>query len=144
MIKYVNIYPFILAAVLFSCSFSASAADFVVIVNKENPAETLSKSDVKKYFFKNLALWNDGIKVIPVDYKDTSALAESFSMGVLGMKLEEKNRKMIANVFSGKSTPPVQKATEDEVIATVASERGAIGYVSRSSDTSKVKVVRLQ
>ena len=144
MIKYFNIYPVILAAALLSCSFSASAEDFVVIVNKLNPVETLSKSDVKKYFFKDLALWPNGSKVVSVDYKDASALAKNFSMDILGIGLEEKNRKMISNVFSGRSTPPEQKDSEDEVIATVAANKGAIGYVSVSSDTSKVKVIQLK
>jgi len=144
MTKYFNIYPAILAAVLFSCSFSASAKDFVVIVNKLNPIETLSKSDVKKYFFKDLVLWNDGVKVMPLDYADTYPLVSSFSLDVLMMDPVKKKHIMISNEFSGKSTPPLQLATENEVINTVARELGAIGYVSTSSNISKVKVVQLQ
>ena len=143
MIKSLNIYPVILAAVLLGCSFSASAEDFVMIVNKQNPVETLSRSDVKKYFFKNLVLWNNGVKVVPVDYVDTHPLAKSFAMNVLGMNLDEKKHKLVANVFSGKSTPPEQLASEDEVIAIVSTQRGAIGYISLSKHTDKVKVVQL-
>jgi len=143
MIKYFNIYPVILAALLIICSFSASAGDYVVIVNKQNPAEAVSKSDLKKYFFKNLVFWKNGTKVIPVDYLDTHPLASSFSMDVLDMNLEEKKHKMVANVFSGKSTPPRQLATEEEVIETVSTNVGAIGYVSVRTNTDKVKVVQL-
>jgi len=99
---------------------------------------------LKNTFFKDLVLWNDGVKVMPLDYADTYPLVSSFSLDVLMMDPEKKKHIMISNEFSGKSTPPLQLATENEVINTVARELGAIGYVSTSSNISKVKVVQLQ
>jgi len=144
MIKHLKTYPVILAAILFSCSFSANAEELVIIVNKLNPVNTLTKSAVKKYFFKDLTLWGNGVKVVPVDYVDTHPLAKKFSLNVLNMELDKKSHKLIANTFSGKSTPPVTLATEDDVIAKVAAQHGAIGYVSASANTDSVKVITLQ
>ena len=144
MIKHLNTYLIILTAILFSCSFTASAEEFVIIVNKLNPINTITKATVKKYFFKDLVLWDDGVKVVPVDYVDTHPLAKIFSLNVLNMDLGKKNHILISNTFSGKSTPPMQLATEDEVISAVAAEHGAIGYVSASRNTDKVRVITLQ
>ncbi len=47
-------------------------------------------------------------------------------------------------VFSGRDTPPLEKASDEEVVAFVKANRGAIGYVAPSSPLAGVKVLELQ
>ena len=47
-------------------------------------------------------------------------------------------------VYSGRSTPPVIKVSDAEVVAFVAANREAIGYVSAEAATPGVKTVTLQ
>jgi hypothetical protein len=44
-------------------------------------------------------------------------------------------------IFSGKEVPPPVKASDDDVIAFVKANAGAIGYVSASTSTAGVKVI---
>ena len=121
----------------------AVAAEFVVIVNKSNQISSQPKATVAKYFFKDIELWDNGSKIVPVDFVDTNPLASQFAQNVLEMDLEKKRRIWLKKIFSGKSTPPQQLATDEAVITAVAAEPGAIGYISASSPTDKVKVITL-
>jgi len=47
-------------------------------------------------------------------------------------------------IFSGKDVPPSNKSSDDDVIAFVKSNPGAIGYVSGSAAVAGVKVVAVK
>ena len=47
-------------------------------------------------------------------------------------------------IFSGRGSPPPIKASDQEVLAFVAANPGAIGYVSADADTSAVKTITLK
>lgn len=143
MIKYVRTHLRILASILFCFTFPASAAEVAVIVNKANPITSLSKTTVAKYFLKEIELWGHGVKIVPVDLVDTNPLASQFALNVLEMDLDKKRRIWLKKIYAGKSTPPQQLATDEAVITAVTAEPGAIGYISASNPTNKVKFITL-
>jgi ABC-type phosphate transport system substrate-binding protein len=47
-------------------------------------------------------------------------------------------------VFAGRDTPPIEKASDDEVVAYVKATPGAIGYVAPGTALTGVKVLELK
>ncbi len=127
-------------ALLFACSVAialvfvlpaAAAAEpsYRVIVHPDVQGTKIPRAALSSIFLKKAPKWGDGSPVLPVDQSVRSPIRQSFSSDVLGQGLVEVQvywqRKMSAGV-----TPPPVKPTDEEVVAYVASTRGAIGYVS--------------
>jgi ABC-type phosphate transport system substrate-binding protein len=123
---------------------SAIAADsVVVIVNADNPANSLSISDVKKYYENDLLRWPDGKKITLYDLKVKDKARRGFSNTVLGREpgkiaMEWANRK----ITNTAKNPPRTVQSSTLMQARVGGDSGAIGYLRRSAVTSnKVKIV---
>jgi ABC-type phosphate transport system substrate-binding protein len=101
-----------------------------VIVNKDNPTTTLSRSEVSKYLLKKKTQWDHGPKASPVDLAGDSSVREVFSEDVHGRSVALIQRYWQKQIFSGRGVPPPEVANDDEVIKLVNSDKGAIGYVS--------------
>lgn len=124
-------------------TLSASAQSYKLIVNDTNSTTSISKKDASSFFMKKTSKWTDGTMLAPVDQKAGSAVREDFSQSVLGKNVSAVKSYWQQAVFSGKGTPPAEKSTDEEVIAFVQSNPGAIGYVSSSASLSGVKAVTL-
>ena len=47
-------------------------------------------------------------------------------------------------IFSGREVPPVAKTSDEDVVAFVHSNPGALGYVAADTDTKGVKTIELK
>ena len=122
---------------------SALADDYVVIVNLENPQTTVSKSNVSKLLLKRTSRWDDDTPALPIDLDSRSPVRESFSRDVHGRSVASIKSYWQRQIFSGKSVPPPEASNDADVVQFVASNRGAIGYVSGNANVAGVKVVTL-
>ena len=123
---------------------SVQAAGYKVIVNPANPTSLLAKKDLSAYFLKKKPKWDDGTPVVAVDQSDKSGARESFTTAVHGKPVAAIKSYWQQQIFSGRDVPPVEKATDAEVIAFVRSNRDAIGYVADDVPLAGVKVVNVQ
>jgi ABC-type phosphate transport system substrate-binding protein len=123
---------------------AAMAADgYKVIVHSSNPTTSLSRDDVMRYLLKKETAWPSGAEVSAVDLQKESATREVFSREVLHKSIAAVSAYWRQQVFSGRAVPPPEKRSDAEVVAFVAGNAGAIGYVSESADVGDAKVVRL-
>lgn len=120
---------------------SVKAQDFVVIVNANNPANSISKSELSKIFLKKTSKFSSGSNAVPVDLADGAA-RESFSKEVLSRSLSAIKNYWSQQLFSGASFPPEEKNTDAEVVSFVSSEPGGVGYVSAGFDLSGASGVK--
>jgi ABC-type phosphate transport system substrate-binding protein len=108
---------------------AASDPDFRVIVHPEVPGTQIPRSVLSSIFLREAARWGDGIAVSPVDQSLKSPVRAAFSNVVLKTPVEGISslwhKKMIRGI-----TPPPVKSSDEDVVAYVAKNRGAIGYVS--------------
>jgi ABC-type phosphate transport system substrate-binding protein len=118
-----------------------AGAEMVVIVNKANPVSQISAIKLAQYYRGELALWGEGTKVIPVDLSERDPLAVRFTETILKMNMQTKQQMWTAKLLAGKGSPPMQYKDEAAVVSFVASEPGAIGYVSKGSVNDSVKVL---
>jgi len=128
----------LLSALVFS--FSASAADYIVIANKGN-AVAADKAAVAKMFTGEMKSWGDGTPVVPADLAEDNPIRSSFSTEVLGKSVANMKAFWAQNVFSGKSLPPKQFANDEDVKKFVSATKGAIGYIKSSSLDDSIRVV---
>ena len=118
---------------------------FRVIVNAANPVSTLSKGEASRMFLKRTLSWKHGGQVAPVDLGQNAGARQSFSLTVLGKDVPTVKGYWQQLIFTGRGVPPIEKSTEAEVVAFVAANPNAIGYVSPAAAAAAkgVKVVTL-
>lgn len=138
MTKYV--FFIILLITTFACS---AMAEDVIIVNRNNPINEISSSQLKMIYNGTIKLWENGSKIIPVDIIDDNPSASYFAKHILHVDLETKRRFWIQKIYAGIGSPPRQEKDFAKVVAFVASVPGAIGYVNQDYVTSAVKPISI-
>jgi ABC-type phosphate transport system substrate-binding protein len=121
-----------------------AAQEYKVVVNSANPASELSSDAVSKIFLKTSSKFPEGGAATPVEPAKTSPARAAFAKAVLGRSVQNLDTYWQQQIFSGKDVPPANKATDDDVIAFVKGNPGAIGYVSGSAAVAGVKVVTVK
>jgi ABC-type phosphate transport system substrate-binding protein len=129
-----------LAALLLAAApASALAADPVVVVHPSNPATSLTRREVVRYFLRQSSDWPTGEHVRPVDQSKSSPVRQTFSSELLGKSIDAVEQYWIQAVFAGRAVPPLEKRGDAEVLAYVRDNPGAIGYVSAGASLDGVK-----
>ncbi len=119
----------------------AQAQDFKVIVNNANPVTEMSSDAVARLFLKQSSTFPGGAAATPVEPAKGSAARAAFAKTILNRTVQSLDTYWQQEIFSGRDVPPISRSTDDEVVAFVRSNPGAIGYVSGSSPTPGVKVI---
>ncbi len=137
----------IIGGATFALCFMAApsaAQDFKVIVNSANATTELPAATVSKIFLKEAAKFPNGSAAVPVDQGKASPVRAAFTKAVIGRAVSAVETYWQQQIFSGKDVPPASKPSDDEVIAFVKANAGAIGYVSAAASTAGVKVVEIK
>ena len=103
-----------------------------MIVHPTVPGKTIRKQILADVFLVKVVKWGDGSAIRPVDLSLTSPVRVAFASTILGYTAFQLNQYWRQEVAKGRVPPPV-KQSDDEVIAFVASNPGAIGYVADSA-----------
>lgn len=123
---------------------TASAPPFKVIVNASVQGKRIQKETLKDIFLRKTLRWGDGAPSQPVDLGLTSPVRLEFINSVLGFSAVAVQQYWVSQITKGSQPPPVKKS-EEEVIAFVASQPGAIGYVSATTPTPEtVRVLEIE
>jgi len=117
-----------------------AVADVVVIVNPNNN-NTLNKTSISQIFLGKTNAFSDGSQAIPINQKEDTPLSKEFTRKALKKSTNQLRAYWSKLMFTGKGTPPKVVQGDSEVIKLVLDNPNLIGYVSKSADTSNVKVV---
>jgi ABC-type phosphate transport system substrate-binding protein len=111
---------------------AAAAEAFVVIVHPSVTGASIRRADLGAVFLKKALRWSGGGGLaVPVDQSGTSPVRIAFSEGVLGQPVAQVVQYWQKQMFSAaRLAPPPVKGTDAEVIAFVAKNAGAVGYVA--------------
>lgn len=114
-------------------------------MNASNPATSMSREEVSKLFLKRVDRRESGLRLIPVDQRADNSSREDFSTAVLGKPVKNIKAYWRKVVFSGLDEPPTEVASDAEVVTFVASNVGAIGYISaQAARGNEVKVLSIK
>ncbi len=101
----------------------------MVIVNKDNPLDTISKQQLIDLFMGRTPYFPSGGAVVKLDAPSTSMLRKAFYHSLVDMSLSEVNAYWARLMFSGRATPPMQVHQEQDIVKLVSDNSNAIGYV---------------
>jgi ABC-type phosphate transport system substrate-binding protein len=114
-------------------------AEVQVIVNPASSVSSMTAKELGDIFLGRKKTMEDGSKADPVDFEGESQT--EFLQVYVGRSESQYRTHWKKVVFTGQGKPPHKFTSEADVIAYVAANAGAIGYVSSSADVSGVKVV---
>ena len=138
MMKYRRSALFLVGFALVAFVAMPAMAEEISIVKEGHSVETVTAKELKRMLLGKSKRWKNGDKVVLSTLKD----GESHDRFI--RKYAGKTPKQFTNywrkmVFSGKGTMPKSFESEDELIAFVAENDGAIGYIDSATTHDAVK-----
>ncbi|MGS2722066.1 hypothetical protein [Paraglaciecola aestuariivivens] len=124
-----------------STATTVSSNELVLVVNKNNPTKTLTRSQLIDLYMGKYVAFPDGTKAVPVDIESDENTKKQFYESLVGMPLARVNAYWSKVKFSGRARPPTQQKDEQAILNFVSETENAIAYVHQSSVTDTVKVV---
>ncbi len=123
----------------------ADGIGFQVIVHPANSAQSITRRQLSDMFLKKLTHWPDGSAAEPVEPPERSRTRAYFLSDVMnGRSALALKAFWQKRVFAGRDVPPIEKASDEEVVSFVRATPGAIGYVGQTIPVAGVKVLQLK
>lgn len=135
---------FILAALFIFASTGKAGEVIAVIVNRANPINSISESELKKIYTNNILSWSDGTAIIIYELSVQDPLRNIFSQRILEKEAEKAAEEWAHLKLTNQAkNPPVAMKSEALIIRKISREKGAIGYVSLASvrGSQQIKIV---
>ena len=136
--------PKVVRQVVLTCvslfAVTASYADIAVVVHPANTSN-LDKNAIERIFMGKANNFDNGRAALPINAAKGATTREIFNTAVIGRSDAQVNAYWSKLLFTGKGTPPKELATDQDIIANVAANEDAIGYVDAAAVTSAIKVV---
>jgi ABC-type phosphate transport system substrate-binding protein len=116
-----------------------------IIVNLENPVESLDKIETKIYYLRIVNQnWPESrVPIRPANYSPYLPIKEFFLKRVLRLNNQQMDSYFKQKESSQMMPLPANFSTEEQVVNYVAGNKGAIGYISQSSVSKYSKRVKV-
>jgi ABC-type phosphate transport system substrate-binding protein len=118
-----------------------AAAELVVVANARCAVDSLTREQVINIFLGRYRQMPNGIAATPLDLPETHSEKARFYRLLVNKDLSEIDAYWARLVFSGKTLPPRQAANQQELVAWLARDKGAIAYMERGQIDARLKVV---
>ena len=128
--RYTTTALFLVASLITLGADAAAQQTYQVVVNAQNTVAALTAAEVSRLFLKQTTRWDDGQAVVPVDQAEGARVRGQFTQAVHGRSVSAIKAHCQRQIFSGRGVPPVEKASDQEVLDYVRSNASAVGYVS--------------
>ena len=140
-----NAFRFVMTVLLTALVTTAAVAaeGYVVVVNPANHVSTIPRHVLASMFMKKVPAWENGTALVPVDRPASSAIRETFSNDVHHKAASAIRSYWQQQIFSGRDVPPLEKASDEDVIAFVKNTPGAISYVAPGTPTEGLRIVKV-
>ena len=134
---------FLFASLILGFAAAARAADVAFIAHPSLKESSLSAEEARNILLNNKTKWSSGpaVKLVVL----SEGPVHDHVLKQFAQRTPDQFEKYWKKqVFTGVGSMPTQAKTDAEVIAYVAENPGAFGYVSKASVTDKVKVLTAQ
>ncbi len=116
----------------------------VIVVNRSNPLENLSFSELRKIFLGARSHWADGRRITLVMREPGEIERKAILHDVCGMTEEQLKTHFLRGLYTGELlVSPKTLATPAGVRKFIFNVPGAIGYLRLSDVDASVKIVRI-
>ena len=122
----------------------AGSGDLAIVVNKENPVESLSLAELRKVFLGERSHWPSGRRITLVMMEPGHPERTTLIRDVCQMNEGDFSRHFLHGVFTGEVfVSPKTLASPLGVRKFIFNVPGAIGYLRASEVDSSVKIIRV-
>ncbi|MBL8484188.1 MAG: hypothetical protein JNJ60_18470 [Rhodocyclaceae bacterium] len=125
-------------------SFVACAQEVITIVAADAPQLALSRNALRTMFSMRLNKWPDGSNMTVYVLPDNDPTHVMFCKEVLDVFPHQLRQVWDRLVFSGTGQAPREVASEEEMLARMATTPGAIGYIRRKKLDERVRGLELR
>jgi len=115
-----------------------------LIVNPTVKVQTLSVGEVRSLFGMRQLTWPDGSPVKIFVLSEQNPLHASFCKEILNLYPYQLQQSWNRLVFSGTGQAPTEVSTEQNMVALVAANPGAIGYVNKVSNNDHIRKITVR
>jgi len=122
-----------------SSVWAQSGPEFVIVVNAANASSSLPRARVDGMFLGKITTWSDGSEVALALNSD-AGLCESFAQAIHSRSFAAVSAYWAAKTFRDFVVPP-SKLDDAAVIKFVKENKGGIGFVTKGTSLSGVKVL---
>jgi len=122
---------------------TARAADYQLIANADAGSATVSKEDVKNVLLGNKVKWDNGT-VVKLAVLGGGPAHDKVISDFTARTSDQFDKYWKKQVFTGKGVMPEVMADDAAMVAYVAKNPGAFGYVSAGAKTDGVKPLAVQ
>jgi len=120
-------------------------AGFKVIVHPGVKGDRITRDVLSQVYLGKVGRWGNGVPITPIDLSAMSPVRAAFSEALLGMPTTAVRRYWEQRLMSGGGRPPMVKTSVEDLIAAVAANDGAIGYLPEETPVPEtVKVIVVQ
>lgn len=112
----------------------------VLITHANNSIDSVSASEAKAIFLGKRQRWESGEK-IKLYVQKSGSVTNVFSSEIVNQTASQYSLYWRKKMFSGTGVPPREVSGDEGMVQAIASEPGAIGYVSASNLPDNVKVL---
>jgi len=119
------------------------AADYEVIVNKNVPANSLNKADLRSIFLGEKVKW-DNNKYIKIVMPEEGPAYRDFLQNVVGKTPSQFDKHWMNLVFTGRAAMPLSFADSQKLVDYVAGHPGVIGVVAARQAGATVKTISIK
>lgn len=120
-------------------------AELAIIVNKANPIESVSSSELREYFLAERTRWSSGGRKVRIVMRQVGQPERKAVLDLI-YRMNEKSftTYFLAKKFTGEVLEePTQQASALDVIRVISDVAGAIGYVRADERDASVKMLRV-
>lgn len=124
-----------------ACNVSVLAyanEELIVVTHKENPVDTMNRSQIIDLFMGKYVAYPDGRKALPLD---NNLLKSDFYNKLVGLSVARVNAYWSRIQFTGRARPPQEQDNNQSIVEYIKENENAIGYIPKSQLTDELKVV---
>ena len=134
--------PFLMATIILLGAVPA-LAEVIVIANKDVPANSIKRSELKEIYMGKKTTWTKNSKIAPALLKSGKTHNE-FLKKYVGKTAAQFRSYWNNLLYTGTGTPPPSSKTEKEIVEYVSKNKGAIGYIDSETAHDGVKVMAVK
>jgi hypothetical protein len=123
---------------------SPASTTYRMIVHPSNPTREVDRNFVGQAFLKKVIHWPSGVPIQPIDLDQRSPVRRRWSDEMLNRSVEAVKSYWQQMIFSGRTLPPPEVTTDEQVIDFVLHRAGAIGYVSAAANLHGARALGLR
>ena len=120
---------------------TAAAAELAIIGHPDDNIGSIDSNNVKKLFLGERKSFPDGTHAVPINHVSGSPDREEFFSVVLSMPESSHKRHWSRKRASGAGYAPNEVGSHVELLKSIASTPGSIGYIDASKVDDTVKVL---